>query len=708
MYQLIKGYPIEQLKFNTKRVRGRGKNYKTICTDIFMFDTETTSAFVDENGNVSGFDYDNPEKSRNSLKHSLCYLWAFGIGANTRYIGRELTDLVLLLNKLNKYCPYEKICYVHNLGFDFCFLENIIEFSDVFARRPRHPMRATDKKHNLIFKCSYTLMCLSLDNWAKSLNLDAQKKIGYLDYKKIRTPKTPLTEKELEYQIADLDVIYYGILKLINQYGDISKIPLTHTGKARLECEKEMENEKDYCRTVTKLLPQNIDEFIEQSRAFIGGTVLCNWLFKNRTLEDVDAYDITSSYPWVMVSSKCLYPMTPFFICPRGKESQYINNNKYVYLIHFKAYNILSKYNCHFLSKSKTVSRKNVECDNGRIYKADMVECVLTSVDYELFIQLYDISKIKIIVLKFAKGKPLNKTFRKFILKLYRDKTELKGIPEKLDLYANRKGTVNSMYGDFCTKLWADEIVFNNDTKQWDLDELTPEKFDDVLKKLSKKSYKNYKAFIHGVFVTAWARRRIWTAVLYEDMDEHIIYTDTDSLKMYQYTGDFFEKANAEILAEYEIIKKDLGVTDADLMPLDIKGNPHPLGLWDKESHVKFFRSLGCKQYICEYDDGSMALTCAGISKRAVKCFKTVDDFKTDRRLTEKELLESGAEKLTPYYDTNYPNVVYPDGYISRYKCGVCLMPTTFNLSITPNDLKLLYMLVYEKTTKLIYRKGGM
>ena len=272
---------------------------------------------------------------------------------------------------------------------------------------------------------------------------------------------------------------------------------------------------------------------------------------------------------------------------------------------------------------------------------------------------------------------------------------------------------IRAIDGDFVTKTFSDEIIYDylDKNETWHKTILNDEIFANKLKSLNRKQNENYKAFIHGVFVTAHARARIWHAVI-NGLDENIVYTDTDSLKVVNYDGDYFEQQNNVVLTRHKQIAKDLDIDINDLSPVDVKGKRHALGVWDREKDVKNFRSLGCKQYLCEYEDGTMALTCAGISKLAVKCFKTIDDFTIDTTLTEKQLLNATdkdgthtAEKLTPYYDVNYPVVTYPDGYKCYYKSGVCLMPTTFNLSITPNDLNLLYTVVMEKLNKSYYRK---
>ena len=388
-YKLIRGVPIKDIQFSVIKAMSGKYRYKMICDNIFTFDTETTSDFLDENNRPFMFDYDNPQKARKATKHSLVYLWQFGIDDN-RYIGRDLKDFCDLLFELKQYCPFRKLVFIHNLPFDFVFLNNILKFDEVFARKSRHPMTAYVPQYGVEFRCSYVLMSLSLEKWGESLKLPAQKQVGLLDYRVMRTPLTPLTKDEIKYAIADLDVMYYGIDKLKTQYGHICNIPLTHTGKTRLACTERMKDEKNYNRKVTALMPQTLDEYIEQAHAFIGGVVLCNWLYKNRVIEDIDPYDIASSYPWVLINNK--YPSGRFYDAPKGKERRYMYNDKFLYLIHFTAYDVDSNFNCHFLSSSKALKLKNAMRDNGRLVSCDQCEYILTSVDYELFERCYTTS----------------------------------------------------------------------------------------------------------------------------------------------------------------------------------------------------------------------------------------------------------------------------------------------------------------------------
>ena len=127
--------------------------------------------------------------------------------------------------------PYNKIVYIHNFSYEFQFLRNVLDFTEVFAREKRKPIYA--KYATYTFRCSYMLTRQSLDSWAKNEKLPIKKLTGNLDYNVIRTPKTPLTEDEINYCINDVLVMYYGLLKYKEKYGHLNDIPLTQTGGVR-------------------------------------------------------------------------------------------------------------------------------------------------------------------------------------------------------------------------------------------------------------------------------------------------------------------------------------------------------------------------------------------------------------------------------------------------------------------------------------------
>lgn len=217
----------------TKRNHHKKKKGKSFCNDILCFDTESTSAFINEDGEVILYEAGHDDEYWNNMEAiSLCYIWMCSVNDDIFY-GREAGSFLKLLDDLPTDC--EVSIYVHNLSYDYCsMLINILEFDNVFARSPHKPIYATPKNYpNITFKCSYVLTNLSLESWGKTLGV--QKKKGDLDYNQMRTPLYPIEENELEmgYCEADIRVMIAGIRKYVERFGSLKDIPMTKTGIVR-------------------------------------------------------------------------------------------------------------------------------------------------------------------------------------------------------------------------------------------------------------------------------------------------------------------------------------------------------------------------------------------------------------------------------------------------------------------------------------------
>lgn len=693
-------------KVDYEIVNGKNGKYRSINVSdtVFCFDIEDTSYYITDKNEIISFDYDRPEFMGSCKKGSLCYHWQFSIN-DTVIMGRELTDLPALFESLNKYCPARKIVYVHFLSHEFQFLLNIFKFDDVFARSPHKPLTCYIEKYNLEFRCSYMLTRLSLDTWSKKLPIKKLK--GDLDYDKIRTPLTPLTQKELDYCKNDVLVMYHGISKFKAKYDHIYNIPLTQTGEVRREIKKRLSKNRRWLEACRDTLPTNLDDFKDEISAFIGGTVISNSLYKNTTVSNVMMKDISSSYPWVMVSER--YPITPFEKITKNFE-KYMDSPYFAYLINFTARNVEAKTRCKFLSKSKVFNAKDIEADNGRIIRSTEFTAVLTNIDFELFKKCYS-ADIIINYIKVSKLNYLPDEFRKYVLELYGNKTTLKGVIGEEELYMNSKQYVNSLFGMMVTKDISDDIKFEND--EWIKKELTLDLFEEKINIKKRSLSKNFLSFQFGIWVTAYARRNLWEAIL--ALDEYVVYCDTDSVKFIELEPTtFFDDYNRKVKAKQKQLAKDMGVPSKLFYPTNPKGKKCYLGIYEteddcvkdgKEIHINEFKTMGAKKYIYRSPiDSTLHMTVAGVSKKAVVCLNdNIENFEINHTFSEKDLKNADASKLTPYYLRDIEQVKFSDGYINKYNYGICLMPTTYNLSITPSDLLLLYAL-YEEQCKLLNR----
>src|SRR5699024_5869147 len=94
--------------------------------------------------------------------------------------------------------------YVHNLSYEFQFIKDLFEWENVFAISERKPIKATTID-GFMFKDSYILSGLSLEKTAENLvNHKIEKQVGSLDYSKVRTDKTKLSDRELSYCESDI------------------------------------------------------------------------------------------------------------------------------------------------------------------------------------------------------------------------------------------------------------------------------------------------------------------------------------------------------------------------------------------------------------------------------------------------------------------------------------------------------------------------
>ena len=156
------------------------------------------------------FDIETSSFYENGDKRACMYVYAFGIDSYVK-LGRTreefINDVNFLVSYFNLSLSKRLIIYIHNLGYEFQFFRKLFKWEKVFSNEERRPIYALTK-NGIEFRCSYYLSNLSLEKVGESLtNKNIKKLVGYLDYEKIRTSITPLTEKEKEYVTYDVKVL---------------------------------------------------------------------------------------------------------------------------------------------------------------------------------------------------------------------------------------------------------------------------------------------------------------------------------------------------------------------------------------------------------------------------------------------------------------------------------------------------------------------
>lgn len=435
---------LQTVDFNITRHQKSKKYYK--CEDIFTFDVENNNAWIDENGNVIGYEKGKSEEYWNSLEClAIVYIWQFSFN-DTVYYGRDLIDFLQVLEDM----PKDAKCkiYVHNLGHEFMFLQNILTVKNVFARAPHKPIKCTFKEYpNIEFCCSYMLTNLSLENWGKQLN--CEKLVGFLDYDKLYTPLSLLDENALKYAEQDCIVVYQGIKKEQEQYGSLFDIPSTSTGKIRKVCKELLYSTPGYNKYIKRLVP-TYEELVNLNKCFCGGYTHCNRLWANQTIDAdlfdsiISHWDFTSSYPTVLLTEK--YPVGKWVKRTEKWLPKTLNDN-YAFIYHLKIYNVKNSNPNSYLQYSKCNVYGSFVNDNGRIKDCNgIVEITCTDVDFEIIKMVYTWDRIELVESWYCKKSYLPSVFLNYILTLYKDKTELKGVIGQEDFYMQQKAYLNSLY----------------------------------------------------------------------------------------------------------------------------------------------------------------------------------------------------------------------------------------------------------------------
>ena len=653
-----------------------GKGKKVVDNNIYSFDIETTS-YIKLNGilyNASSYENFN-EKERNSAEfYSIMYIWMFSINDKV-YYGRTWDELKEFWKWIDNYIPQKKIVFIHNLSYEFQFLRSVFNFKDVFARTQRKVMKASLEDYNIEFHCTYFMTNISLDKLAETFKLPVKKLVGNLDYDIIRVPTTKLTQKELAYCENDCLVIYHYISLELREYISVDKIPITSTGKVRRELQQLAYKNLYYRRKTRKAINTNPHIYNLLLEAFQGGYTHANWIYTDEIVKNVDSYDFTSSYPYVMTSFK--YPTSEFIEDDiKTLDDMYF---LYAYLLVVRFKNIKCKYYNNFISLSKCRSVKNVKVDNGRIISSDEIEIVLTDVDFRFILETYS-CEYEILESYSALYGYLPKMLINFILDKYVSKTKLKGVEEEEINYARTKAMFNSIYGMTVTNCIRNDVLYDN-ISGWSEKELDNDK---IIELLENEKKKGFLSFSTGVWVTAWARYNLLSNLI--KVDERVLYSDTDSLKICEgYDKNVILKYNKEVEERIKYVSKILDIPIEKYSPKDIKGEEHLLGVFecetkkgDKYTYEEFI-TQGAKKYAVK-QDGKIKITVAGVPKKSgAKCLSRLEDFKDNlvfkSSITGKQTLiyldEQLENELVDYQGNIYHNTD---------KTGCCLIPCSYVL----------------------------
>lgn len=425
---------------------------------IYSFDIETTSYIILNNKQYNNIDYENfsEEEKKQCEFHTTMYIWMFSINEEV-YYGRTWDDLRKFLDRLENIVPEKKIVFIHNLSYEFQYLRSVFNFNNVLARKSRKVMKADFDDYNMELRCTYMMSNCALRYLPKLFKLPVQKMVGDLDYNKIRTYKTQLSEEELKYCENDCLVIYYYIQRELETYQTVVKIPLTSTGHVRRELKERVLSNYNYRNKVRKAINTDPHIYNLLLEAFAGGYTHANWIYTDEIIKNIDSFDFTSSYPYILVTHQ--FPSYEFKKTTiRTVEKM---SKRFAYLLVVKFKNLKCKYYNNFISQSKCRNIKGGRYDNGRIIQADELEMTITDIDFYFILDTYK-CEYEIIECYFSKYNYLPKEFIEFVLEKYVNKTKYKNVEGMEVEYAKEKNKFNSLYGMSVTNMIRDEVIYDN------------------------------------------------------------------------------------------------------------------------------------------------------------------------------------------------------------------------------------------------------
>lgn len=669
---VVKAYNQEDFPyFRIKKSNPLIQPTKRYIEHLMTFDIET-STIEKTDGSFEGF----------------MYHWQVCIDGYVCF-GRTWKEFLTFLRKMNRALKnfdenHKLVCYIHNFSYEFQFLYSWIKLENVFAIDKRKPLKAISKEFNIEFRCSYLLSNMNLKKFIENTPNAHYFKGGDLDYHKILTPQTNLTMSELGYCFNDVMGLYEAVIHLLKE-DTLTTIPLTSTGYVRRECRINMrKNKKNRKQFIELRLDDKLYQLCKDS--FRGGNTASNRYKTNFINYDVSSYDMSSAYPYAMISG--LYPITPFqeeTITSLDMLDDY--NNRYCTLAYYSFENVKLKKGVpfpyipyskciEFIAPSYDTNFKGKECCyNGRVLEADFIKIAMTNYDYQIFINQYEYDQENVRVEDFYYSHKgfLPQELIDTVIEFFTLKSQLKGIEQKEYEYMKSKNKLNSLYGMIVTDIIRQENLFND---QWEKGENST--LDDYYSKRN-----NFLTYQWGLFVTAICRSNLQKAIDKIGLD--CVYIDTDSIKYVGNHDEVFEQINQEMIA---------WCSDNDIINSVKVGNQkYFLGLYDREKGYDEFVTLGAKKYAFKQNN-KIGITVAGLNKisgaKELKEKGGLSKFKIGT-----EFINSGRK--TVYYNDDKKHFITVQGCKIENASNIALVDTTYTLGMTDVMLSILYGLESEE-----------
>lgn len=593
----VASYPYDAIALGCTTVRKKGRNGLTYIASPATFDIESTT-----------IDGEKPD--------AFMYHWQFCLNGKVCF-GRTWEEWLNFMHNLGIALELASnkvlVIYVHNLAYEFMFMKDFLHIESLFAREAHKAIKLLaclesdyEKVINKIgdvsretstipffeFRCSYFLSNMSLVKFCENSKFCTHYKlVDTYDYRKIRTPITPMTDEELAYCYNDVKGLEECILSKLDDEGDtLATIPLTSTGYVRRAMRAECRKYSWY-RELFEMLMPTVPVYRLLRQAFRGGNTHASRYYANAIIEGVYSRDRVSSYPSCIASD--LYPMTPFVKYePQSFDKLILDcckeKNAIIMRITLFDVEVRDDVTVPYIDFAHCIAySKNYINDNGRVLSADWITYACTELDFLIINNQYSYNTERVEWLEGYKAEKdyLPQPIVDIMLKWYDKKTQLKDVDGKEYEYAKSKNKLNSVFGAMVTDICQGEVEYIDG--EW-TKTMPDEKSAIAAYAASKNSFLLYQ---WGVYITANARYELQCMI--DACGYDFVYADTDSVK-------FINKKHIESFEDrnnYLLSKKQKYRNYSDRLNEDGSITRYTLGLWDDDGHYKKFKTLGAKKY---------------------------------------------------------------------------------------------------------------
>lgn len=677
-YMLIFQY----IKDNIRVVKKAKKEYYNIALG---FDIETTQIpYHKINGDVMiDEEYMTKELAR-FANSPVSFMWhwqmAFFAGEDEYYItGRRWEEWQIFMQGLKEYLGLGSkrilVIYVHNLAYEFQYIQDFFGWDSVFARQPRRVMKALTRE-GFEFRCSYFLSNMSLKKWLENTEgVIHQKMDGDLDYSKYRDWTTPISSEEYRYCINDVLGLVEALWQQMEGEGDtIVSIPLTSTGYVRREVRSYIFEHTDrykYRKMIKESFP-SADVYSHLKKVFRGGDTHAYFALANKCLTNIHSFDIKSSYiAWIEYEEYPIGRGQEYLISSLDELIQVMDDKLLILEIDLFDLEVNFDTAMPYIDFAHVSSYRNIHRDNGRILEAEYVHYHCTSVDLEIILKEYSFSEIGITYCYGWRKEKLPKPLLEIVYEYFKRKTELDGLEDYYYEYVKRKNKVNSIFGMMVTAYDMWDVIYNEDTNLWSTE---VGELEGLLDKV-KNSYNTFLLYQWGVFITAYARYHLHMMLQKVKLDS--VYIDTDSLKfMNDDNKRFFLEENDRIK---KIAEENLAIAYNPL------GEAEILGVWKDEGKYDEFKTVGAKKY-CYKKNEKYEVTVSGMNKeKGSEKIKSMDDFELGK-------VYEDVGRHTSWYNDNIPFYTRIKGVDILITPNVGILETTYTLGVTDEYMELLLL----------------